>query len=76
MEYHNFIVIDDDFWNLLKMRVSSSMITDVFDGTEYSKLARPGGFLCPTTLIYHLASTQMVWHFTNRPKQKFGHSFL
>ena len=32
-----------------KQTSSTSTLTDVFDGSEYSQVARPGGFLYPTT---------------------------
>ena len=56
-----FMTLDDDFWKLLKTREkrasSTSTIADVLDGSEYSQLARPGGFLCPTSNPANLSFT-------------------
>ena len=44
--------LDPDFWNLLRQRsttTTSHDISDIYDGTEYSKYTKAGGFLCPET---------------------------
>lgn len=56
MNYHDvlyfpYVIVDNEFWSLLQQRPlsSASIISDIYDGAEYSKLSQPGGFLCPHT---------------------------
>ena len=45
------LVSDDEFWSLLQKRPESSadIISDIYDGDEYSQLCQSGGFLCRQT---------------------------